>query len=217
MARAALSHLARVGAQIVFAPRDPSQTASVEHLGWGTPPIVLDKPVPFVSLLKSVDAVVCAGGTMLREAAFLGIPCYSIFRSEIGAVDRWLAEIGRATLLESPADLPRIELRRRGPLVRLDSNPRLLAELAAVVSAGARQTGGSGRVQWTERAPSRRSIGGWIGRPDPYVTRDRWPNDRHNTTIGQGASRGKLKSPSRAGVAGRPAPPGDRRRQLADS
>ncbi len=99
--------------------------------------MVLQRPVPFTSLLKSIDAVVCAGGTMLREAAYLGIPAYSIFGSEIGGVDRWLERTGRAKLLTALEDLPKIELRRRGPIDRLDSNPRLLEEIAEFILARA--------------------------------------------------------------------------------
>ena len=39
------------------------------------------------------------------EAAALGVPVYSIFRGTIGAVDRYLSETGRLTLLEEPGDL----------------------------------------------------------------------------------------------------------------
>ena len=70
----------------------------------GSTAVTLSRSVPFVSLLKSVDAVVCSGGTMLREAAYLGIPAYSILQSEIGAVDRWLERIGRAKLIARPQD-----------------------------------------------------------------------------------------------------------------
>ena len=139
MARAALAWLAQAGALVVFAPREPDQAVLLEGLPWRHPPLILKRSVPFASLLKSVDAVVCSGGTMLREAAYLGIPAYSIFCSQTGAVDRWLQDIGRAHLLRSPADLSRIELRKRPPLRRLDSNPKLLDQLAEVVIAAARQ------------------------------------------------------------------------------
>jgi len=139
MARATLRHLAEAGALVVFAPREPAQERYLEGLPWQHDPIVLQRPVPFVSLLKSVDLIMCAGGTMLREAAYLGIPAYSILGSEIGGVDRWLERIGRATLLSGPDELPRIALRRRGPLQRLDSNPQLLDELVALIAARARQ------------------------------------------------------------------------------
>jgi predicted glycosyltransferase len=136
MARATLERLAQAGALVVFSPREPDQAALLDGLAWRHRPIILSRPVPFVSLLKSVDVVVCAGGTMLREAAYLGIPSYSIFQSEIGAVDRWLERIGRAKLIAGPEDLPSIELKPRGPLERLDSNPNLLDEIVAVVAAG---------------------------------------------------------------------------------
>jgi predicted glycosyltransferase len=49
--------------------------------------------------------VVSGGGTMNREAAALGVPVYSVFRGKIGAVDKYLAENGRLTLLESVDDV----------------------------------------------------------------------------------------------------------------
>jgi predicted glycosyltransferase len=42
---------------------------------------------------------------MNREAASLGVPVYSIFRGKIGAVDQWLADTGRLTLIETVADV----------------------------------------------------------------------------------------------------------------
>ncbi|MDX6560627.1 MAG: uncharacterized protein QOD65_441, partial [Gaiellales bacterium] len=138
MARAALARLAETGAIVVFSPREPGQVAYLDGLEWVHPPIVLDRPVPFVALLKSVDAIVCSGGTMLREAAYLGIPAYSIFQSRMGGVDQRLAELGRAVLLDTPADLARLDPRTRGPLQRLDANPRLLDELVELIERRAR-------------------------------------------------------------------------------
>jgi uncharacterized protein len=134
MARAALAHLAAAGAAVVFSPRQRRQVAYLEDLDWAHPPVVLLEPAPFIALLKSVDAVVCSGGTMLREAAYLGIPAYSIFQSRIGGVDRRLEELGRATLLHRPADLRRLKLEKRGELAPLDSNPDLLGELVELIS-----------------------------------------------------------------------------------
>jgi hypothetical protein len=74
---------------------------------------------------------------MLREAAYLGIPAYTILRSAIGGVDRRLESIGRVRVLRDETELETIELRRRGPLAALRTNPRLLEELTAVVLAGA--------------------------------------------------------------------------------
>jgi uncharacterized protein len=139
MARAALEWLAERGAVVVFSPREAHQVALLDGLPWTRPPLILHRSVPFASLLKSVDAVFCAGGTMLREAAYLGIPAYSIFCSQVGAVDCWLQEIGRARLLTSPAEFSAVDLRKRGPLQRLDSNPNLLNQLAGVVTAAVGQ------------------------------------------------------------------------------
>jgi predicted glycosyltransferase len=106
-----LRYLAAEGAKVVFSPRERRQEGYLDEVPrWQQKPIVLREPVPFVSLLKGVDAVVSAGGTMLREAAYLGVPAYSIFRSRLGAVDRYLASIGRLSLLTSASDFPRIRL-----------------------------------------------------------------------------------------------------------
>jgi uncharacterized protein len=147
MARLTLDRLARANAFVVFSPREPGQVAQLEGLPWAHAPLTLTRSVPFVSLLKSVDLVICSGGTMLREAAYLGIPAYSIFQSEIGGVDRWLETIGRAKVISGPEDLGRIELNPRGPISRLDSNPDLLSELAEQIAHGAarRRTLGRGR------------------------------------------------------------------------
>jgi predicted glycosyltransferase len=136
-ARETLAYLAAAGALVVFSPREREQTEMLDGLTWAHSPIILARPVPFVSLLKSVDLVISSGGTMLREGAYLGIPSYSIFQSEIGAVDRWLEQIGRAQLLTGPGDLGKIELRKRGALVRLDSNPELLDEIVGIITAAA--------------------------------------------------------------------------------
>jgi predicted glycosyltransferase len=126
--------------RMVFAPRYARQRADVEALEWRVQPVVLTEAVPFASLLHAVDLVVCSGGTMLREAAYLGVPAYTIFRSEIGGVDRWLESIGRVGVLEREGDLARMELRRRGPVAPLRTNPHLLDELVDVVLGRASAT-----------------------------------------------------------------------------
>jgi predicted glycosyltransferase len=58
-----------------------------------------------LNLIWHSDLVISGGGTMNREAAALGVPVYSIFRGEIGAVDRYLVSTGRLTLIERPEDV----------------------------------------------------------------------------------------------------------------
>jgi predicted glycosyltransferase len=139
---------AREGVRTVFAPRYARQRADVEALDWRVEPVVLTEAVPFTSLLKAVDLVVCSGGTMLREAAYLGVPAYTILRSEIGGVDRWLESIDRVRVLADERDLERIAFRRRGPFAPLRTNPLLLDELAETVARR-----GAGRTRAPETAP----------------------------------------------------------------
>jgi predicted glycosyltransferase len=67
--------------------------------------IVPDEAVDGLNLVWHSDLVVSGGGTMNREAAALGVPVYSIFRGKIGAVDRYLAEQGRLTLIKTVEDV----------------------------------------------------------------------------------------------------------------
>jgi predicted glycosyltransferase len=63
--------------------------------------IIPDFPVDGLNLIWFSELVVSGGGTMNREAAALGVPVYSTFRGKIGAVDHYLAEHGRMTLIEN--------------------------------------------------------------------------------------------------------------------
>lgn len=67
--------------------------------------VVPSTPVDGLNLIWFSDLVVSGGGTMNREAAALGVPVYSIFRGKIGAVDRYLADTGRLTMVESTQDV----------------------------------------------------------------------------------------------------------------
>jgi len=134
LAAATLRRLAEQDVVVVLSPREPAQARMLDGLPWRHAPVVLERPVPFVALLKGIDAVVCAGGTMLREAAYLGIPAYSIFQSQPAAVDLELERRGRAVLLRDAGDLDRLAPAvRQGPLRPLDANPRLLQEIVELV------------------------------------------------------------------------------------
>ncbi len=67
--------------------------------------VIPKSPVDGLNLLWFSDLVVSGGGTMNREAAALGVPVYSIFRGKIGAVDRYLTQQGRLTLIETTEDV----------------------------------------------------------------------------------------------------------------
>lgn len=95
--------------RMVVLPRNERQGDSIRKkwpglIGVGKI-IIPDRVLDGLSLIWYSDLVISGGGTMNREAAALGVPVYSIFRGEIGAVDRYLADHGRLVLLEKPEDL----------------------------------------------------------------------------------------------------------------
>jgi uncharacterized protein len=67
--------------------------------------ILPDRVLDGLNLIWHSDLVISGGGTMNREAAALGVPVYSIFRGEIGAIDKYLESTGRLTLLETADEL----------------------------------------------------------------------------------------------------------------
>jgi predicted glycosyltransferase len=86
---------------VIFSPRYEWQADALASLDWKVAPVVLTEPVPFVSLLGAVDVVVSGGGTMTREAAYLGVPAVSLFQGNIGDVDRYLESINRLAVIRS--------------------------------------------------------------------------------------------------------------------
>jgi uncharacterized protein len=95
--------------RIVIVPRNQKQARLIKKTWsrWCTSQkiLVLDQVVDGLTLIWHSDFVISGGGTMNREAAALGVPVYSIFRGQTGAVDRYLADSGRLVLLESLEDV----------------------------------------------------------------------------------------------------------------
>jgi hypothetical protein len=115
--------------KIVLLPRNAHQEAEVRQkwpkLISERRVIIPERVVDGLNLIWFSDFVVSGGGTMNREAAALGVPVYSIFRGKIGAVDRYLSEAGRLTLIESPAEIPeKIKLVRRTGIGDFQSSNR---------------------------------------------------------------------------------------------
>jgi predicted glycosyltransferase len=90
--------------------------------------IVPERAVDGRSLAALADLVVSAGGTMIREAAVLGTPVWSIFEGRPGAVDEQLQREGRVRFLRDPAELVVAKATERRPLGRRD--PAELLRLA---------------------------------------------------------------------------------------
>jgi hypothetical protein len=123
---------------VVFSPRYEWQPDQLKRLTWKSEPIVLHRPLPAPSLLAGVDLVVSGGGTMLREAAYLGVPAYSLFQGTVGAVDRYLESIGRLRIVRSGTDLGLIELTKARPKPFLRTNPELVTELIETIGGRVR-------------------------------------------------------------------------------
>ena len=64
-------------------------------------------------LLHVADLVISGGGTMNREAAVLGTPAYTLFKGEMGAVDKYLMRMGLLTQVISEEDMPKILIQKR--------------------------------------------------------------------------------------------------------
>ena len=134
-AEAALARLsAREDVVVVFSPRYPWQIEQLGSVNWKNEPYVLRDAAPFVPLLAAVDAVVSSGGTMTREAAYLGVPAYSIYQGACGGVDRHLSSLGRLRLVTAVEELDAIEPRQRGAVDPLAANPGLPGDLVAAVN-----------------------------------------------------------------------------------
>lgn len=125
---------------VLYSPRYEWQVASVWRHRWQVQPYVLQKPLPFISLLKAVDVVISGGGTMTREAAYLGVPAISIFHGKSASVDAYLESIGRLTVIRELSDLERLDiggLRKHEPL-RQQSNTaeEIVSLIEAIVVSG---------------------------------------------------------------------------------
>jgi hypothetical protein len=90
--------------------------------------VIPQTAVDGLDLIWHADLVISGGGTMNREAAALGVPVYSVFRGKIGAVDRQLEKEGRLKLLQTTADVDKIEFTRRsrGPSHGFESRAALM-------------------------------------------------------------------------------------------
>jgi uncharacterized protein len=122
--------LARLGTDpavhAVVLPRTDEQRAAIRKRA--LPSLVVpEHAIDAQSLVALSDLVVSAGGTMNREAVALGVPVYTTFAGELGALDEMLVRDGRLRVLSTAGDL---QLERKA--VRADTttrDPALLLDL----------------------------------------------------------------------------------------
>jgi predicted glycosyltransferase len=127
---------AQPGVHLLVVPRTADQGRAYAELGGRLPAVrVLGEMIHGPSLIAAADLVVCGGGTMLREAAVLGVPAVSIFPGKHGAVDRWLASENRIALVRGDADVHGIHLARRAVEGRRPVNGVALAQIVEGICA----------------------------------------------------------------------------------
>ena len=128
--------MAHSAVRVLVVPRNSRQASGIRS-SWpdllqNGKMIIPAKAVDGLNLIWHSDLVISGGGTMNREAAALGVPVYSIFRGQIGAVDAHLSREGRLVLLETVEDVRTkltIERRKRSS----DDIPAAQPALQAVV------------------------------------------------------------------------------------
>jgi len=102
--------------QTLVLPRTESQGAWItEKVGPRGNLLIPENVLNGSNLLWHADLMIGGGGTMNREAACLGVPAYSFFGGHLGAVDRYLIQQGKLSLLRSTSQVEEICLRKRPP------------------------------------------------------------------------------------------------------
>jgi uncharacterized protein len=112
--------------QAVVLPRTAEQREAVRARALPSV-IVPERAIDAQSLVALSDVVVSAGGTMNREAVALGVPVYTTFAGDLGAVDESLVGQGRLRVLTSADDLELAKAAR--PRREVERDPALLLDL----------------------------------------------------------------------------------------
>lgn len=127
------------GVRMVILPRNEKAQRDLIERAWPQwcadgKIIIPSEVLNGLDLIWSSDFVISGGGTMNREAAALGVPVYSIFRGRLGAVDKYLADEGRLTLIASPAEVrTKIRVERRVPEASSIGSGPALQEIVASI------------------------------------------------------------------------------------
>ena len=99
----------RSDVQVVILPRTKDQESEIRDNWAGALQkkqlIIPEKAVNGLNLIWHSDLVLSGGGTIIREAAALRVPAYSLYGGTIGAVDSYLETNGWLTFLRSMEDI----------------------------------------------------------------------------------------------------------------
>lgn len=96
-----------------------------------------------VSLIKSADVLISAGGTMNREAAVLGTPAYTIFAGKQGAVDDDLIARGLLKRAEAAEEIQFVR-KTPGSGWRVENREIIVHELLEIARQHASRRHGAG-------------------------------------------------------------------------
>jgi uncharacterized protein len=94
---------------IIMLPRTKAQEAYIKK-NWA-PQIekkkmkIPQKVLKGSDIIMISDMVISGGGTMIREAAAVGVPAYSFFCGKMGAVDQDLVRKGKLNMIQSENDV----------------------------------------------------------------------------------------------------------------
>jgi hypothetical protein len=140
--------------QVIVLPRTREQAADLKSsYGMRSPPFqVLDKSVDALSLMAHSDAVLSGGGTMVREAAILGTPAYSLFAGKPGALDAALERDGKLTILRTIEEVRNLRFEKNARTFRSNSADArtgevILQHIIALAKPIAKRTPPLGQMQ----------------------------------------------------------------------
>lgn len=104
-----INHLLKSSkAKLLILPRTKKQELFIRkkwsrHIG--TKIIIPQKVLNGSNIINISDMVISGGGTMIREAAAIGVPAYSFFCGKMGAVDQYLVRKGKLNIIKSEKDV----------------------------------------------------------------------------------------------------------------
>jgi uncharacterized protein len=109
-------------AQVMVLCRTAEQADAMSHkYGLDSPPFrVLRKAVDGLSLMWYSDAIFSGGGTMVREAALLGLNAHSIFAGKLGAADAALERQGKLKMIREVSEIDRLSFEKRKGVPQLN-------------------------------------------------------------------------------------------------
>lgn len=103
---------------LVILPRTKKQEEYIRHTWFealkNKKIILPSNAINGLDLIWFSDLVISGGGTMIREAAALGVPAFSFFKGKIGAVDKYLSDTDRLVIIDEKNNIShKIKLQKR--------------------------------------------------------------------------------------------------------